>query len=136
MITHYQITLPPFSRGFHLITQYVLDAVKVLPKNGLLHLFLPHTSAGIALNEDASPDVRRDMHKFFNKLVPENLPFYEHTLEGPDDMPAHIKTVLVGNSISIPVVNHKLLLGTWQGIYLCEFRTAKRRRKLIISVYE
>ena len=135
MITHYKITLPPFSQGFHLITNYVLQAVK-LPETGLLHLFLPHTSAAISLNEDASPDVRSDMLKFFNKMVPENLPFYEHTLEGPDDMPAHIKTTLVGNSLSIPIINGKLALGTWQGIYLCEFRKERRKRKLIISVYE
>ena len=136
MIKHYQITLPAFPQGFHIITDYVLNTIKPLPKNGLLHLFLPHTSAAISLNEDASPDVRRDMHKFFNRLVPENLPFYEHTLEGPDDMPAHIKTTLVGNSITIPIINHKLALGTWQGIYLCEFRTSYRKRKLIVSVYE
>ena len=135
MITHYKITLPPFPQGFHLITNYVLEVV-TLPKNGIMHLFLPHTSAGLSLNEDASPEVREDMLNFFNQLVPENLPFYKHTLEGPDDMPAHIKTTLVGNSISIPIINHKLALGTWQGIYLCEFRTAYKRRKLIISIYE
>ncbi len=135
MITHYKITLPAFSQGFHLITNYVLEAVR-LPESGILHLFLPHTSAAISLNEDASPDVRSDMLKFFNKLVPENLPFYEHTLEGPDDMPAHIKTTLVGNSISIPVINGELALGTWQGIYLCEFRKSYKRRKLIISIYD
>ena len=128
------IHLQARSRGFHLITQEVLSQIGTLPESGLLHLFLQHTSAGITINENADPDVRVDFESIFNQLVPENLPFLEHTLEGPDDMPAHIKSSLVGVSLSIPIINHQLALGTWQGIYLCEFRNHGGSRKLVVSV--
>ena len=121
-------------RGFHLITQEVLSQIGTLPESGLLHLFLQHTSAGITINENADPDVRVDFESIFNQLVPENLPFLVHTLEGPDDMPAHIKSSLVGVSLSIPIIDHQLALGTWQGIYLCEFRNHGGSRNLVVSV--
>ena len=135
MITHHPIKLPPYDRGYHLITEKVLDAVS-LPKNGILHLFIKHTSAGLTINENADPDVRVDFESIFNKIVPENLPFLVHTLEGPDDMPAHIKASLVGSSISIPIINGRLDLGTWQGIYLCEFRNHGGSRKLTATIYQ
>ncbi len=128
------IHLQARSRGFHLITQEVLSQIGTLPKSGLLHLFLQHTSAGITISENADPDVRVDFESIFNQLVPENLPFLVHTLEGPDDMPAHIKSSLVGVSLSIPIIDHQLALGTWQGIYLCEFRNHGGSRKLVVSV--
>ena len=135
MIRHYPIKLPPYSRGYHLITEKVLDIIS-LPENGILHLFIKHTSAGLTINENADPDVRVDFESIFNKIVPEHLPFLVHTLEGPDDMPAHIKASLVGSSVSIPIVNGQLDLGTWQGIYLCEFRNHGGSRKLMATIYE
>ncbi|MEZ4950345.1 MAG: secondary thiamine-phosphate synthase enzyme YjbQ [Saprospiraceae bacterium] len=128
------ITLPAFPRGFHLITDLVENALSGLPKTGLLHLFILHTSAGLTINENYDPDVRTDFESIFNKMVPENMPFLVHTLEGPDDMPAHIKSSLVGSSVSIPITNGKLHLGTWQGIYLCEFRNRGGARKLVATV--
>lgn len=121
-------------RGFHLITTEVIAAISSLPPEGLFHLFIQHTSAGLTISENADPDVRVDFESIFNSLVPENLPFLEHTMEGPDDMPAHIKTSLVGTSISVPIVGGRLALGIWQGIYLCEFRNAGGPRKLIATV--
>jgi secondary thiamine-phosphate synthase enzyme len=128
------ITLPAFPRGFHLITKLVENAMPELPKTGLLHLFILHTSAGLTINENYDPDVRTDFESIFNKIVPENMPFLVHTLEGPDDMPAHIKSSLVGSSVSIPITNGKLNLGTWQGIYLCEFRNRGGERNLVATV--
>ena len=118
MATSQQITLNPYSRGFHIITNEVISQLLELPESGVLHLFIKHTSAGLTINEDADSDVRVDFESIFNKLVPENMPFLKHTIEGPDDMPAHIKASLVGSSISIPIIGRKLALGTWQGIYL------------------
>ncbi len=106
-----------------------------LPETGLLHIFIQHTSAGLCLNENADPTVLHDFEKSFDKLIKENEPFYRHTLEGPDDMPAHIKSVIVGSSVTIPVKNRKLSLGIWQGIYLCEFRNSAQNRKLILTLY-
>jgi secondary thiamine-phosphate synthase enzyme len=122
-------------RGFHLITEQVTNIIS-LPETGLLQLFIQHTSAGLTINENADKDVRIDFESIFNKLVPEHLPFLKHTLEGPDDMPAHIKTSLVGNSITIPITNGNLNLGIWQGIYLCEFRNHGGSRKLIATIIE
>ena len=133
MVTSSQITLRPFPRGYHLITGEVLDQID-LPENGVLHLFIQHTSAGLTINENADPDVRVDFETFFNRIAPENLPGIVHTMEGPDDMPAHIKASLVGSSISIPIANGRLALGTWQGIYLCEFRNRGGSRRLIATV--
>jgi secondary thiamine-phosphate synthase enzyme len=124
----------PFPRGYHLITDKVLRHAGELPESGLLHIFVRHTSAGLTINENADPDVRNDFALYFDRIAPENLPGMQHTLEGPDDMPAHIKASLVGSSVSIPIVNHGLALGTWQGIYLCEFRNRAGRRQLVTTV--
>jgi secondary thiamine-phosphate synthase enzyme len=135
MVVSREIIMPAYPRGYHLITAHILQEIGKLPESGILHLFIKHTSAGLTINENADPDVRVDFESIFNKLVPENLPFLVHTLEGPDDMPAHIKASLVGSSVSIPIVNGRLALGTWQGIYLCEFRNHGGRRKLVASMY-
>ncbi len=134
MTEQYEITLPAFKRGFHLIDEYVLSGIDKLPEKGLMHIFIKHTSAGLTINENAAPEVRKDFETVFNKLVPEDEPYYIHTEEGSDDMPAHIKSVLVGNSVAIPITNYELNLGTWQGIYLCEFRNNGGRRKLVVNV--
>ncbi len=135
MITQFEFQLPPFPRGYHLITRRVLTELKSLPPTGILHLFIKHTSAGLTINENADPDVLTDFESIFNHLVPEHLPFLKHTMEGPDDMPAHIKASLVGSSVQIPITNGRLNLGTWQGLYLCEFRNRARGRHLIASIY-
>lgn len=135
MVTQTYIHLPAYSRGYHLITREVLTYLGPLPETGFIHLFIQHTSAGITINENADPSVRVDFENIFNNLVPENLPYLTHTMEGPDDMPAHIKAALIGHSIQIPITNHQLNLGTWQGIYLCEFRNQASGRRLIASVY-
>ncbi len=135
MVTQTNIQLPAYARGYHLITREVLTHLGALPETGFVHLFIQHTSAGITINENADPSVRVDFENIFNNLVPENLPYLTHTMEGPDDMPAHIKAALIGHSIQIPITNHQLNLGTWQGIYLCEFRNRANGRRLIASVY-
>jgi secondary thiamine-phosphate synthase enzyme len=135
MIQQINFSLPAFSRGFHLITREVVDQLKPLPDKGILNLFIKHTSAGLTINENADPSVRVDFESIFNKIVPENLPFLTHTLEGSDDMPAHIKAALVGTSVTIPITDGGLNLGTWQGIYLCEFRNHGGNRKLIATIY-
>lgn len=119
-----------------MITDIIVDAIRdIMPVDGLLNIFILHTSAAIAINENADPSVLLDFESFFNKLVPENCDFVLHDIEGPDDMPAHVKSVLAGTHCTIPVVNGKLALGTWQGIYLCEFRNMPHRRKLILTIY-
>ena len=135
MVQQVNFSLPAFSRGFHLITREVMSQLGTLPEMGLLHLFIKHTSAGLTINENADPSVLNDFESIFNKLVPENLPFLIHTMEGPDDMPAHIKTALVGTSVTIPISNGRLNFGTWQGIYLCEFRNHGGNRKLVATIY-
>ncbi len=135
MVTSHHIRLSSRSRGFHIITHEVLKELPELPENGILHLFIQHTSAGLTINEAADPDVLTDFESIFNKMVPENMPFLTHTIEGPDDMPAHIKSTLAGSSVSIPIVGRKLSLGTWQGIYLCEFRNRGGSRKVVASIY-
>lgn len=134
MVISKKIILPPFNRGIHLITHHILQAIDVLPENGLLNIFLQHTSAGLLINENADPDVRIDIESYLNKIVPENEPYFRHIIEGSDDMPAHIKNMLTGNSLSIPIVKGKIALGTWQGIYLCEFRNHGGNRRLIVSI--
>ncbi|WP_175630049.1 secondary thiamine-phosphate synthase enzyme YjbQ [Bacteroides acidifaciens] len=121
-------------RGFHLITGEILRNLPPLPKVGLLHLFIKHTSAGLSINENADPDVRVDMESIFNHLVKEREPYYQHTLEGDDDMPAHAKSSIIGTSITIPITNGKLNLGTWQGIYLCEFRDHGGNRRVVATI--
>ncbi len=135
MAQQIEFSLPPFKRGFHLITDEVVRHLGELPPAGILHLFIKHTSAGLAINENADPSVRVDFESIFNRLVPENEPFLTHTLEGPDDMPAHIKSALVGASVTMPISDHKLNLGTWQGIYLCEFRNNGGRRRLVATIW-
>ena len=134
MIQHVQIRLNPYPRGYHLITREILAEISPLPETGMFHLFIQHTSAGLTINENADPDVRVDFETFFNRIAPENLPGIVHTMEGPDDMPAHIKASLVGSSISIPIIEGKLAMGTWQGIYLCEFRDHGGSRKLVATI--
>lgn len=131
-----QITLPPFRRGCHLITDLVLASLGELDdfRVGLLHVFILHTSASLAINENADRDVLVDMEMALNKIAPENLP-YVHTIEGPDDMPAHVKAALVGSSVSIPVADGKLTLGTWQGIYLLEHRNRATGRRLVLTLH-
>ncbi len=135
MVQQVSFSLSPYPRGFHIITHDVIRQLPDLPQTGILHLFIKHTSAGLTINENADPDVRVDYESIFNKLVPENMPFLVHTIEGPDDMPAHIKSSLVGSSVSIPITDGKLNLGTWQGIYLCEFRNRGGSRKLVATIY-
>ena len=132
-----RIRLQPRTRGFHIITREILEQVPEIRdiRVGMLHLFIQHTSASLTINENASPDVRSDMEAHFNKMVPENAPYFRHTLEGPDDMPAHIKASLLGSSLSIPVTAGRLNLGTWQGIYLCEHRDAGGSRYVVATLY-
>ena len=130
------ITLSPKSRGFHIITHDVLENIPEIKdfKTGILQLFIKHTSASLTINENADPTVRTDFESHFNMLAPENQSYYQHTFEGSDDMPAHLKASLLGSSISIPITDGKLNLGTWQGIYLCEHRNRGSDRKLIITI--
>ncbi len=135
MVEQIEVRLGEYKRGFHLITNEIVSQLPELPEYGLLHIFIKHSSAGLTLNENADYTVREDFETVFNKLVPENDPDYQHTLEGPDDMPAHIKSSLVGASVTIPITGGRLNLGTWQGIYLCEFRNYGGSRKLVLTVY-
>ena len=130
-------SIPSQSRGFHLITDEVLRNIEEIKniKTGILHLFIKHTSASLTINEDADPTVRVDFESHFNQIVPENQPYYKHTFEGSDDMPAHLKASLLGSSVSIPISNGKLVLGTWQGIYLCEHRNHGGNRTLVGTVH-
>jgi secondary thiamine-phosphate synthase enzyme len=130
-----EIKLPAFKRGFHLITDLIARNLPEMHTDGILHIFIKHTSAGLTLNENADPSVRVDFETIFNDLVPENDPKYTHTFEGSDDMPAHIKSSLTGNSLLIPVTNGRLNLGTWQGIYLCEFRNYGGSRKIVLTLF-
>ena len=134
MIQQIEFSLKPHTRGFHLITKEVLQQLPLLPNSGMLQLFIKHTSAGLTIHANADPNVRVDFETIFNRLVPEHQKGLVHTIEGPDDMPAHIKTALVGTSVSIPISNGQLNLGTWQGIYLCEFRNYGGARKLVATV--
>ena len=130
-----QITLPAHSRGFHLIDRHVTEALPEMTdvKAGLLHVFILHTSASLTINENADPDVPIDMESSLNAIAPEDFP-YRHTVEGPDDMPAHVKASLMGSSVTIPVHEGRLCLGTWQGIYLCEHRDHAGKRKLMLTL--
>jgi secondary thiamine-phosphate synthase enzyme len=134
MIQQYTITLPAFPRGMHLITSEVIQAIPALPETGILHIFIQHTPAALTINENADADVRTDFVNWLNRTVRENESYYVHRLEGSDDMPAHIKSSLMGSSVSVPITSHQLNLGTWQGIYLCEFRNNGGRRKLVLTV--
>ena len=134
--TQSTITLPPKPEGLHLVTDAVEAGTDGLAgcAVGILHLFLQHTSAGLAINENADPDVRGDLQRHLDVLAPRNAPYYRHTLEGPDDMPAHIKSVLVGCELTVPVSDGRLALGTWQGIYLCEYRDHGGARRVVATL--
>ena len=134
MIQQIEFTLRAYPRGIHLVTGEVMRQLPELPEKGLLHLLIKHTSAALAVNENADPDVRHDLNVIFDRLVPENAPFYLHTDEGPDDMPSHAKSILVGPSLSLPVSRHHLNRGTWQGIYLCAFRDYGGPRKIVATI--
>ena len=131
-----EITLGAKGRGFHLVTDEIISQLPELDgyRVGIAHIFIKHTSASLALNENADPTVRQDMESHFNEMVPENAPYYVHTYEGPDDMPAHIKAVLLGASLSLPIKNGRFNLGTWQGVYLCEHRDRARSRRLVVTL--
>jgi secondary thiamine-phosphate synthase enzyme len=133
MVDQFEIQLRPYSRGFHLITEEISKNLSNLPEKGILNLFIKHTSAAITINENADYTVRLDFESFLSKLIPENFN-YAHNSEGSDDMPAHLKASIIGQSISIPITNYKLNLGTWQGIYLCEFRNYGGSRKIVITI--
>ena len=131
-----EITLPKHPRGFHIITNHI---IKELPQikgisAGLLHIFIKHTSASLTINEDADPTVLVDFESHFNETVPENAPYYRHIVEGSDDMPAHLKSAILGSSVTIPISNGKINLGTWQGIYLCEHRDRGGSRKIMLTI--
>lgn len=134
MIQQVEITLKPKPRGFHLVTSEIICQLPKLPNTGIVNIFTKHTSCGLSINENYDPDVRADMEAIFNHLVPENQPYYEHTLEGSDDMPAHAKSTLSGVSLTIPITNGRLNMGTWQGIYLCEYRNYGGARKLVVTI--
>ena len=132
-----QIQLRERKRGFHLITSEILNSFPFIHEiaKGVCQIFIQHTSASLTINENADPTVRRDFEYFFNKTVPENDPGYLHDVEGPDDMPAHLKASLLGSSVTIPITNGKLALGAWQGIYLCEHRNHIHKRNLVITIW-
>ncbi|GKW08600.1 secondary thiamine-phosphate synthase enzyme YjbQ [Pectobacterium carotovorum] len=136
MWTQYEIRLKPKARGFHLVTDEILAQVIALRQInvGLMQVFIKHTSAALTINENADPTVRQDFESFFNRLVPEDEPYYRHTYEGSDDMPAHLKGSLLGNSLTIPITNGRLNIGTWQGIYLCEHRNHGGSRSLVVTL--
>lgn len=134
MVLQTEFILRPRDKGFHLVTQEIMQHLPELPETGLLNLFIKHTSAALTINENADPDVRTDLEAIFNHLIKERETYYEHTLEGPDDMPAHAKAVMTGVSLTIPITNGRLNLGTWQGIYLCEFRYSGGGRKVVATV--
>ena len=132
-----EIQLKPYKRGFHIITQNVVEALPEIRqiKAGMLNVFIKHTSASLTINENADPTVRIDFESHFNTMVPENAPYYKHTYEGADDMPAHIKSSLLGASVQIPITNGKLNLGIWQGIYLSEHRNYGGKRNLVLTAF-
>ncbi len=132
-----EITLSPKSRGFHLVTNEItskLDELKEI-KTGIAHVFIKQTSAGLTINENADPSVRRDFESHFNRMVPEDTSLFEHTLEGPDDMTSHLKSSILGHSVTIPISNGRFNLGTWQGIYLCEHRNRGGSRRIVVTLY-
>ncbi|MDE5903101.1 MAG: secondary thiamine-phosphate synthase enzyme YjbQ [Muribaculaceae bacterium] len=135
MIEQIELRLPTMRRGCHLITGEVLRSLPKLPEKGLLNIFVKHTSCGLTINENSDPAVLHDLSALFDRLAPENEPYYRHTMEGADDMPAHAKSTLAGVSLTIPISHHRLNLGTWQGIYLCEYRDYGGQRTIVLTVY-
>ena len=136
MTQQIEFSLRAQRRGFHLITDEIMTHLPQLPKIGLLNLFIKHTSCALSICENWDSSVRSDMESIYNHLIPENQSYYEHTLEGADDMPAHAKSIITGASINIPITNGKLNLGTWQGIYLCEFRNHGGSRHIVATIIE
>lgn len=134
MIQQIQITLPPFKRGYHLVTRELESKLPTLPSAGIAHFFIMHTSAALTLNENADPSVRIDFETFMNKLIPDGDKVFVHRDEGSDDMSAHLKSSILGANITIPIVDGRLHLGTWQGIYLCEFRNYGGSRKIFVTI--
>lgn len=132
-----EIVLDARIRGFHLITNEIVKSIPEISNinAGILQVFIKHTSASLSINENADPTVRTDFENHFNKMVPENAPYYRHTFEGPDDMPAHIKASLLDSSVTIPITNGRLNLGTWQGIYLCEHRNSGGKRRVVLTAF-
>ena len=132
-----EIVLSPRKRGFHIITGEISDSIPEISgiNSGIAHIFICHTSASLTLNENVSPDVREDFESHFNVMIPENAEYYKHTLEGSDDMPAHIKSSILGSSVTVPVNNGRFSLGTWQGIYLCEHRNNGGSRRIVVTVF-
>ena len=131
-----EISLNPKPRGFHLITNEIIQNIQEIGdiSIGTMEIFIKHTSASLTINEDADPTVRNDFESHFNQIVPENAPYYKHTIEGPDDMPAHLKSSILGSSVTIPITNGTLNLGTWQGIYLCEHRNHGGSRSVVLTL--
>ena len=131
-----EISLNPRPRGFHLITNEILQNIQEIGdiSIGTMEIFIKHTSASLTINEDADPTVRDDFESHFNQIVPENAPYYKHTIEGPDDMPSHLKSSILGSSVTIPITNGTLNLGTWQGIYLCEHRNHGSSRNVVLTL--
>lgn len=134
MVQQVEFALRSRKRGFHLVTDDILRNLPTLPQTGLLNLFIKHTSAAITVNENADPDVQTDLEAIFNQLIKEREPYYTHTLEGADDMPAHAKSTIAGTSLNIPITNGRLNMGIWQGIYLCEFRNHAGSRKIVATI--
>jgi len=135
MIKQIEIALPPMRRGFHNIDNIILDSLQVLPETGLLNIFVKHTSAAITISENADPDVLDDLNMLLDRAAPENDPSYKHKIEGPDDMPAHFKSIVSGSSLNVPITQGKMNLGIWQSIYFCEFRNHGGTRKIILTLY-
>ena len=135
MIKQYELILPAFKRGYHIITHLINNNIDELPEKGIMNIFIKHTSAALTINENADPSVLVDFENFTNKLIPDGDNIFTHTMEGPDHMAAHIKASAYGQSLTIPITNNKLNLGMWQGIYLCEFRNHGGNRKIIITIY-
>ncbi len=132
-----QLNLKPYSRGFHLITDTILKNIPEIKniKTGMLQIFIKHTSASLTINENADPTVRIDFENHFNKMIPENMPYYQHDYEGDDDMPAHLKNAVLGSSLQIPITDGKLNMGIWQGVYLCEHRNYGGSRSLVLTMF-
>ncbi len=135
MIDQKEITLNPMSKGFHNIDRVIINAFNKLPDAGMINIFVKHTSAALMINENADPDVQGDLQSLLDRMAPEGAPFYQHTMEGRDDMPAHFKSSVFGQSLTVPVTNGILNLGTWQSIYFCEFRNYGGRRRIVITLY-
>lgn len=135
MIKQTEIILQPMRKGFHNIDAVVETAIDDFPETGLINIFVKHTSAALMINENADPSVRVDIDSLLERMAPESASFYKHTMEGSDDMPAHFKTAVFGNSISIPITNYRMNLGTWQSLFFCEFRNYGGSRKIVVTLY-